>query len=60
MKPDTHAVRAAQKTQAHIAGADDPQPGNVKRKERRQSDARYFNPDAHKCWMFPANQPKQR
>ena len=54
MKPDTHMARAAQKTQAHIAGADDQQPGTFKRKLLRQSDARYFNPDAHKCWMFPA------
>lgn len=58
MRPDTHDQRAAQKTQAHKAGEFDPQPGTVKRKERRQSDARYFNPDAHKCWMFPANRHK--
>lgn len=54
MKPDTHTARAAQKTQAHIAGADDVHSGTFKRKLLRQSDSRYFNPDAHKCWMFPA------
>lgn len=52
MKPETHAARDAQKTQPHKAGEDNPKPGKAKRKESR---AGFFNPDAHKCWMFPAN-----
>ena len=54
MKQDTHTARAAQKTQAHIAGADDQQPGTVKRKERRIPGVPYFEVKRHKDWMFPA------
>lgn len=54
MKPDTHMARAAQKTQAHIAGDDDPKPGTVKRKERRIPGVPYFEIKRHKEWMFPA------